>query len=218
MPHYVFADESGNVDFSRGRGATDYFSVGTLHVRGDDDLAALRAHLARLHTDLCWRGLTDGSAFHASEDAQRVRDEVFAVVRQHPVVLDVTLVEKAKVEPGCRVSEAAFFEFAWRHHMATLAPAIPGDEVLVVVAAVGTRRLRAAIRNAITRELAVTLTRVPTIVFAPAAADPALQATDYLLWAVARAWERGDDRALVPVADRVRSQRDALRNQTVRYY
>lgn len=188
--HYLFADESGNTDFARKRGATRYFAVGTVHIAGDAAVEAIRSDLLRLRTDLAWagRGIIDG--FHASEDAQAVRDEVFAVLRAHPLTVDVTVFEKSKIRPTERHDPAALFAFAWREHLARLAVDLfAGDGgLLVVLATVGTHALRAAIRRSLesmTRECA--WPRQPRIAFASAASDPALQVADYATWAVTRA-------------------------------
>jgi hypothetical protein len=217
---YLFADESGNLDFSRSRGATPYFAVGTMLVRGDDAVEALRTDLLKLQTELGWSGIDQFNGFHASEDAQAVRDEVLEVLRRHPVTLDVTLLEKSKTQPHLRATDVEFFRLAWARHLSTL-PSVAGaaDELMVAVAAVGTRKTRAAFRAA--AHSAVTETALhdnPRIVFTPAAADPALQAADYLLWAAVRDRVQGDGRALAVVQDRVRSLVDVFAHSDRHYY
>ena len=220
--HYVFADESGNFDFSRQRGATPYFAVGTVHVVGDDAVEALRLDLLRLQTDLGWRRLTGSGGFHASEDPQAVRDEVFAVLARHQLRLDVTLLEKSKAQPHLRRTDLTFFGYAWARHFDGLAPRLvaeQADDLMVVAAAVGTRRLRGAFRGAIEDVVRKAVPeREPTVLFMPSDADPALQAADYLLWAVLRSWTLGDDRALAPVRGQVRSQRDVFAAGRIDYY
>lgn len=215
--HYLFADESGNTDFSRRRGATRYFATGTAHFLGDSALAAVRADLSRLRTDLAWAGAAGFGEFHASEDSQRVRDAVFDVLRGHAFVADVTLFEKVKTKPHERLDDAAFFGFAWGEHFARLARDVctPADELLIVVAAVGTQRLRAAIRRSLEQ---APWPVVPRLVFAPAASDPALQVADYATWAAMRAAEREDPRALAQIDAKVRSRVDALRRRRTHYY
>lgn len=218
---YLFADESGNVDFSRGRGATRFFATITLSIDGDDALASLRSDLFAARTELSWRGVGHGGEFHASEDAQAVRDVVFDVIRAHPLRADVTVFEKAKAQPHLYQTPTAFFAYAWREHLARVAPEAcdPGDELLVSLAAVGTRRLRASLRVVLDEIVASCAPKViPRSVFVPSAADPALQAADYVLWAVMRSWERGDDRAVDLVRDLVRSQHDHFARGSVHYY
>lgn len=52
MQKYLFADESGNFDFSANKGATQYFAVGTLMIVGEDKMRALRDDLANLRYEL----------------------------------------------------------------------------------------------------------------------------------------------------------------------
>lgn len=77
---YVFSDEAGNFDFSRGSGASRYFILGTV-TAGDcrigDDLLQLRR-------DMGWRGIHLDKVFHATEDPQNVRDEVFKIQTCRP--------------------------------------------------------------------------------------------------------------------------------------
>jgi hypothetical protein len=76
---YVFADEAGNFDFSRGSGASRYFILCTVDSKDcevGDALLALRRKLG-------WRGLHLDRVFHATEDPQTVRDEVFAQVADY---------------------------------------------------------------------------------------------------------------------------------------
>lgn len=217
---YLFADESGNFDFSRQRGASRYFAVGTMHVAGDEALAALRSDLLALRTELGWlRTRDDDGAFHASEDLQRIRDAVFGVLRAHTLPTDVTILEKSKAQPHLRAEAPAFFGHAWRRHLERVAESVltPGDEVMVVVAAVGTRRLRAAFRAAVEASIGQCMPDA-AVLFTSGESDPALQAADYLLWAVTRAWERNDRRALDCARPNIRSIVDQFARGRTHYY
>lgn len=77
---YLYADESGNFDFSRKEGATRYFVLTTVAFFDDRralaDLGALREAVSReLAMPL--------TLFHASEDRQAVRNRVFEALRPH---------------------------------------------------------------------------------------------------------------------------------------
>lgn len=103
---YLFADESGNFDFRDHqihRGATRYFAVGTAMIEGDDAVRSLEAEILELKREMAWNGIIHDNYFHASEDPQVVRDAVFEVINRHPVMFDVTLVEKAKTMPRALV-------------------------------------------------------------------------------------------------------------------
>jgi hypothetical protein len=91
---YVFSDEAGNFDFSRGSGASRYFILGT--VTADD--CRIGDELLQLRRDLGWRGVHLDKVFHATEDPQAVRDEVFDVLSHGNFRIDATILEKSNLQ------------------------------------------------------------------------------------------------------------------------
>lgn len=195
---YLFSDEAGNFDFSRKEGATRYFAIGTAMLR-DSEPAALQAELLRLRTDLAWRRLGLDNAFHATEDKQVVRDEVFKVLAKHSFRVDVTLLEKSKAMPQTRSSETTFYKYALYCHLKSIVTRVCSseDELMVVAAEIGTKK---------------------RIAFWPSFSDPCLQAADYCLWAVYRKWERGDYRSYDLVRHMIRTEFDLWSRGTTHYY
>lgn len=217
---YVFSDESGNFDFSRSRGATRYFGLGTVALR-DGEPRVLRADLLQLRMDLAWRQLGLDSAFHATTDAQAVRDEVFRVLARHPLRIDVTILEKSKAKEHLRVDEPTFLRYAWYYHFKYVVDRVCqiGDELMIVAAEIGTKKRRAAFRNALEDVIRQTAWHVPhRVAFWPDVSDPCLQAADYCLWAVMRAWERSDDRSRVLIKHRLKSEFDLFAAGSTHYY
>lgn len=74
MSVYLFFDESGNLDFSPN--GSRYFIFGALTTRTP---AAFSRQLSELRYGLLDRGV-ELEAFHAAEDRQAVRDEVFRLI------------------------------------------------------------------------------------------------------------------------------------------
>src|SRR6185436_14965321 len=95
---HVFADESGDFDFSRTPGASRYFTVTTM-VAGDFGVGAALADLRR---NLAWEGQGLNSEFHAANDRQAVRDRVFVLLTGHSFRIDCTILEKAKAHARLR--------------------------------------------------------------------------------------------------------------------
>lgn len=221
MAHiYVFSDESGNLDFRRARGATRWFALGTVTLR-DEEPGSLRADLLRLRTELAWRDLGLDSTFHATDDRQAVRDEVFDVLARHPVRADVTLLEKSKAQPHVRADEPTFLRYAWYYHFKWLVTEVcsAGDQLMVVAAQIGTKRRRRAFRAALEQVVGQIAWHVPhRVAFWPAFSDPCLQSADYCVWAVFRSWEHGDDRSRALVADLVASEYDLWEHGTTHHY
>jgi Protein of unknown function (DUF3800) len=221
---YVFADESGNFDFRdhvRYPGASRYFAVGTVMIEGDAAVQALDETLLQLKRDLAWNNVVHDDAFHASVDAQAVRDAVFSAIAPHKFTVDVTLLEKSKSQPKLRVDEPTFYKYAWWFHFKHLAANFrPGDELLVVAASIGTKRRRNAFKDAVESVVRqCTDVRVPRqVAFWPVEAEPCLQVADYCVWAVGRAWEKGDDRAKSQIAGKVRTEWDYFQWGSIFYY
>lgn len=213
----VFADETGNFDFSRGRSASKYFILTTITV---PDFSVGEALLA-LRRDLAWRGVHLNAEFHATEDPQAVRNEVFAVLAQHDFRVDATILQKSKAQPSIRSSDERFYQMAWFLHLQHVAPRIcsAGDELFVVGASLGTKRRRAGFHGAVER---VVRQVTPTTTFRAASwsgvSDPCLQAADYCAWAIQRKWESGDARSHTLIGGKIRSEFDVFRTGTTEYY
>lgn len=207
---YLFSDESGNFDFSRNPGASRYFSIGTLVLR-DGEPAQLRGELLSLRERLAWRGHGLDTAFHATKDAQVVRDEVFELLARHPGRYGVTLLEKSKALPRIRDDEPTFYKYALYYHLKNLIPQVAqtGDSLMMVASELGTKKRRAAHRGALEDVIGQLTWHLETrVAFWPTISDPCLQAADYGLWAVQRKWERGDDRSEVLIRHQIHSQYD----------
>lgn len=222
---FVFADESGNFDFqpheSQRNGPSRYFAVGTALLQGEDAVDKLSRDLQRLRRDLAWKGVGNAQSFHASTDTQVVRDAVFQLLVQHPIRYDVTILEKAKAQPQTRINNPTFYKYAWYYHFRTLArrEIRHGDELMVVAASIGTKKLRAAFRGAVESVVQQCAPHVRReVLTADMACDPCLQAADYGLWAVMRDWEQGDPRALEQCRPLVRSQFDLFATGRTYYY
>lgn len=214
---YVYADESGDFNFSREPKASKYFVLTTVLLTDltvGDDLLALRRELA-------WRGVDLPREFHATHDQQAVRDQVFQVIASHDFRVDVTILNKPKTKPYVRATATRFYKTAWFFHMKHIAPRIVagGDELLVVAGSVGTKRKRKAFYGAVQDVIhQVSPSNSFQVAFWPAAVDPCLQVADYCCWAVQRKWEMSDERSYVIIKDRIRSEFDMFRIGTVEYY
>lgn len=201
MGAYLFFDESGNLDFSPN--GSRHFCFGVLTLR---DPGPLTAALTRLRYSLLEQGL-DLQAFHAAEDRQAVRDQVFAVLAEvGGFALDFLVADKRTMHPALRDP----FEFYCRHGHAimeaALDPVRDAQEGLVIITdTIPLRRerkavaksFRAAIRSAVGE-------RGFGIVHHASAAHKGLQAVDYCTWALQRKL-RGDGRSYELIRPWVRS-------------
>src|SRR6267154_1718997 len=201
---YVFADESGNFDFSLKDGASKYFLLGTLAL----DPQAGEA-LLRLRRDLAWAGIGLESTFHASEDEQAVRDAVFRMLQETPFRFDATLLEKRKTKPELQRNPERFYKMAWYLHFKYVCRQLvgPTDELMVIAASLWTKSRRKALRAAISDVVAQSShCKAWKVAWWPSESDPCLQITDYCAWAVQRKHERGDERSYSLIKNKVHTE------------
>jgi hypothetical protein len=155
---YVFADEAGNFDFSRRSGASRYFILCTItstHCEIGDALLSLRR-------DLGWRGLHLDRVFHATEDPQPVRDEVFALLAGMDCSVDATILEKSKAQEHLK-DQAQLYKMAWYLHFKKLVWHMSSsDRLFVAASSLGTKKARHALHAAVD-EVVLQLSRATRI-------------------------------------------------------
>ena len=217
MLKYIYADESGNFDFSNNRSASQYFILTTVLMEDH----SLCDQLTDLRRDLAWKGVSIPDGFHATEDAQAVRDAVFAVLQAGNFRIDTTILEKRKAAPRIRNSEPRFYQYAWYYHMKHVAPLVASrtDELMVIAASIGVKRKRQQFQQALQDVMEqVSPTRDMQCTVWAAASDAGLQIADYCSWAIQRKWERDDRRAYELISGKIRSEYDLFRSGAQTYY
>ncbi|MEZ4533029.1 MAG: DUF3800 domain-containing protein [Thermomicrobiales bacterium] len=201
---YLFLDESGDLVFAPK--GTRFFTVTSIAIEACEvgsDLLELRRTLAREEVDLF-------DQFHATEDAQSVRDRVFEAIGNHRFRLDVTILEKSRTDAHLVIDPDRLYRLAIYSHLRHAIPAVfqPGDDGLVVCAALGTKRQMAAHLHHlryVVREVTPPDLKVGSALWR-AAAEPCLQVADYCCWAIHRKWERNDTRSYDLISDRIESE------------
>jgi hypothetical protein len=188
----VWGDEAGNDDFAAT--GSKFFIVATI-VTSD---AALANDLLALRRVLTLEGHPLHDGFHATEDRQAVRDQVFALLAQKAIRFDATIYTKSKVYDRVKKNTDYFYKWAWFNHMKYILPrVVPKDATpFIGMATLGTHKRRTllaeSMRDVVTQCL-------PGRRISPAywssASHPCLQAADYYTWAVGRLYEGGDQRA-----------------------
>lgn len=217
---YLFADESGDMQFVKNGKASRYFAVGTLHADASQT-QALRTRLMEVRDDLAWTRQGWDSCFHAAPNPQDVRDEVFNALSGLDFRFDITLLEKSKAQPSIRPDEARFYKHAWYFHLKHAAPSLyqPGDSIQVVAAEYGQKKTRQAFRGAVNDVMNQKLQGTKHVLaFWRDDWDYGLQAVDYCTWAVTRKWERGDDRSYKLIKNKIGFEHDFFFHGTDHYY
>jgi hypothetical protein len=213
---YVYADESGDLVFRRPPSGSRYYLVTTVTLQDcsvGDALLQLRRELA-----LAGQPAPD-SYFHASHDRLVVRQQVFGLLGQHSFRVDATVLDKPKTQPHLSTAPQRFVKQAWYMHFKyVLAQAAsPTDQLLVVVAAQGTRGERRAFARALW-DVGSQVAGGCRTAFWPAAADPCLQVADYCSWAIHRKWEQKDATYYNMIRGKLRSEFDVFGRSSLTYY
>ncbi len=215
---FLFADEAGDFEFARKQNVSRYFIVCSITLESCD----IGHQLLDLRRDLGWRGNTAlGDYFHACEDNQCIRDEVFGLIRAAEMRVDATILEKSKAHASTRGTPPQFYQYAWHHHFHSIASEVLGrrDELLLTAASLGRKRERALFTTSVNEvvQQAVTGNSWATC-FWPAATDPCLQVADYCTWALQRKWERNDLRSYDLISSKIVREYELWSDGSCHYY
>jgi hypothetical protein len=219
-PLNIFIDESGNFDFSPN--GTKFFILTAVSTT---ECPELLAGCLRLRHRIAATGL-DLEEFHATEDRQAVRDQMFGLLEGHVAhqcfKVDALIAQKNKTHPTIR-EETVFYSkllktllhwlFCHRTHAAV-------ERINVWAARIGTRKKRVAFEKAVKSYLTQELkTSLPYDIFMHSSAShPMLQVADYCCWAINRKWKDGDLRPYSRIRRAVFTEFDIFRNGDTEYY
>lgn len=215
---YIFLDEAG--DFAFSAKGTRHFIVGSITTERP---FPAYPKLTELKYDLAEQG-TDLEYFHASENAQAIRDQVFAIIQEqlNEIRVDSTIVEKCKTGPALQVPEKFYprmlgyhLEFILRQYRLT-----DFTSVLVYTDQIPIQRNREAIKKAIKQTMAKALPDGVAfqVLHHDSKSNFQLQVADYCTWAIYRKWTRQDLRSYKLIAQAVRSEFDIFRTGIRMYY
>lgn len=215
--HFIFADESGCMSFTRAPNVSKYFMICTV------DFAELHHEVAfrRLRHDLLRQGQRVHDHFHATVDQQKVRDAVFQSIAEMDFTIQATIIEKARVDPSYWDDRPRFYRLPWYYHLkhAVAAHVAPTDRIVVTPASLGTRKERRAFESAIGPAFHECLPSDNFLVdFRPSLADSGLQIADYCAWALHRKWERGDERSYKLIREKITYEYEMWTHSAVRFY
>lgn len=215
---YIFLDEAG--DFAFSDKGTRYFMIGSISTERP---FPAYPRLTELKYDLAEHG-TDLEYFHASENAQAIRNQVFTIIQEqlNGIRIDSTIVEKRKTGPALQVPEKFYprmlgyhLEFILRQYRLT-----DFTSVLVYTDQIPVQRNREAIKKAIKQTLANALPEGVAfqVLHHDSKSNFQLQVADYCTWAIYRKWTRQDVRSYKLIAQAVRSEFDIFRTGDRLYY
>ena len=169
-------------------------------------------------------GGRDIEYFHASEDTQDVRNEVFTIIQRYldGVRLDSLIVEKCKVNPTLRPEEK-FYPRMLGYLLRYVLNGYRLDqyrEVLVFTDQIPVKKKRSAIEKAVKVTLAGMLptTARYRVLHHDSKSNMDLQIADYCNWAVYRKWSTQDERSYQLIRPAIASEFDFCQKGTTYYY
>lgn len=189
---YLYADETGNLDYEgspnpQGGGASTYFGFGTATFdtknHGDDLLAGLH-----LRAKGAKAGIKLTKGFHACDDSNKTRNEMFSEIKNQAPRFDTTFLYKSNAYQNVKEQgPMRLYKMAWYMHLKQIALQVsePNDELYVVVAEFGTKGFRQAAHDAVS-DVCNQINRNITLCVWTAQSAWGLQVADYGLWAVQR--------------------------------
>jgi len=179
------------------------------------------AALLELRRDLALTSDQVLSEFHAAEDRQAVRNEVFGLLALDSFRIDATILDKTKTVPYLAADPLRFYKEAWYLHFKYVGPKIAGpkDELLVVASSLEVSRKKSVLAHAV-RDVVeqIVRTSVWATAFWPAQADPCLQVADYATWAIQRKYERDDTRSYELIRGKVATEFEPFLFGPTTYY
>lgn len=216
---YLFADESGCLNFKRGHNISKYFILCSIVT---NDLS-LSVEILSLRKRLVTEKLELGDYFHATRDKQVVRDAFFETIRDHDFKIQATIMEKSKARPDVKVNNPTFYRHAWFYHLKHGLNGVisPEHKSLITAASLGTNKEKAAFKKAL--DDSISSSKIVTdwhSDFPSCASDPCLQVADYCAWAIARKWETDgkDTRSYDIISDKISYEHDLWKDGATHYY
>ena len=215
---YLFLDEAGNLDFSPS--GTRYFILSS--VTKERPFNAYK-ELTELKYDLVEGGMNI-EYFHAAEDNQSTRNQVFEIIKRNlsGIRVDSLIVEKRKTGPALRAEEQFYPKMLGyllrhiveRHDISQYA------EIVVFTDRIPVQRKRQAVEKAVKQTLAEMLPANVRhrVLHHDSKSNFDLQIADYCNWAVYRKWNLEDERSFNLIRPVVQSEFDIFRTGTTLYY
>ncbi len=189
----MYADETGNLDYDAAQkiGATSYFGFGTAVFTGDHGQAlwkGLRLRAAIERGEEASSGVRLPRGFHARDDSNRTRAQMFAEIAREAPRFDATLLRKASAFERVKLrGEMYLYKYAWFEHFKRVAPLVSADDdtLFVIVASLGTKARQTQATSAL-KDVCDQMRRSFVLCTWDSPTSWGLQVADYGLWAINR--------------------------------
>lgn len=185
---YLYADETGNLDYdgANKRGATAYFGFGTAVFTGDHGHQLMQG--VRLRAEVTAAGVQLARGFHAVDDSNVTRSQMFALLGEQSPRFDTTFLHKASAYDRVKAAgEMRLYKMAWFLHLKEIAKRVssPSDTLWVIAGTFGTKARSTQARAAL-EDVCQQVNRDIRLCVWEASSSWGLQVADYALWAAHR--------------------------------
>lgn len=213
---YIFIDESGNFDFSP-TGTKHFLMCSYATIQPHQHSAALQ--------ELRYKILAQGhehECFHASEDRQAVRDEVYRIVKSSKnAIYDFVYVEKNKTYPAVQNRKSIYkivLTTLLKYSFGRLdAQGYKFGKIIVVIdKALPTNEQKDL--KSIIKPLLKSTGRSSHLYFFQTKSDPNAQLADYGAWAKFVSLEKNEHRPMTEIKSLVGNDFHMFRRNTKTYY
>ena len=179
--------------------------------------------MVNLKYDLWEKGI-DFEYFHATEDTQHTRNQVFEIISANLAnfVVDSVIVEKCKTHPTLQEHQKFYqktFEFLLDYILKRYKEQF--QSIFILTDVIPVKKRRADVAKAIKRYIsgwASANNGTYTIQHYSSKSDINLQIVDYFNWAIFRKWERDDERSYDIIKEAVKSKFDVFKRGRINYY
>ncbi|MBI3582474.1 MAG: DUF3800 domain-containing protein [Nitrospinae bacterium] len=220
---YLFIDESGNFDFSQN--GTKFFVLTVMSATTPFEIGS---PLLKLRYDLlpnyaCGPRMEEHGYFHASEDIQQVRNNVFSLLSQlnHPLRVDSVIAQKNKTNPTLHKQPLEFYKIiaeALLKYAFNRAIWHDYDHVVVVFSSLFDRKKRGILKQAFKYLIKQHAKVSFALYFHDSKFDICNQAADYFGWAIYRKWDSNDTRSYALVQHLIKSEFDIFEKGGKEFY
>ncbi|HBR22669.1 MAG TPA: hypothetical protein DD713_08955 [Nitrospiraceae bacterium] len=220
---YLFIDESGNFDFSPN--GTKFFVLTVLSATEPFEIGS---PLLKLRYDLlpnyaCGPRMEEHGYFHASEDIQDVRNNVFSIIckLKQPLRVDSVIGQKNKANPKLHQQPLEFYKILAEtllKYSFNRATWHVYDHVVVVFSSLFEKKKRGILKQAFKSLIKQHAKVSYALYFHNSKFDLCNQAADYFGWAIYRKWESNDFRSYNIVQQLIKSEFDIFEKGDKEFY
>jgi hypothetical protein len=214
MPLFAFFDESGTYQYTPEQGNYLVFAaiVTATPTLFSSEFAALKYELHAQGTCL--------ERFHACEDAQAVRNQVFALLAgSTDYAIHSIIARKNRINPV--LYKHGVYSIAYKTLLRYLVRFRKLDKICIVVDTVPDQSQQVALKatlNARASDVLGPLGIPYTIHHHNSASHALLQAADYCAWAIYRKWHGRDERSYLHIRQRIENEYDIFERGDMEYY